>query len=388
MRVPKPLTARFVEAVKQPGRFSDGRGSYGLMLNVHTATDGRTTKSWIQRIWLNGKAKQIGLGPYPVVSLSEARKAALENKRIVFSGRDPRTTTTTPAFAQGLDAVIAIQREGWKDGKSEAQWRASLRDYAGALMHKPVDMIVSADVLAALKPIWHTKYTTAKRVRQRISAVMKWTIAQGHRTDDPAGAVLDPVLPKNGTHKQHHKALPYADVSAALATVRASDAYVPTVLAFEFLVLTAARSGEVRGARWNEIDLDARTWTVPGERMKTGREHRVPLSDRAIEILTEARAINPDSDLIFPTVTGRMIQAPVLSALLRENKIEAVPHGFRSSFRQWTAECTDFPREVCEHALAHVGGNQVEAAYQRSDLFAKRAELMNQWAQYVVQIDG
>ena len=126
MRVPKPLTARFVEAVKQPGRFSDGRGSYGLMLNVHTATDGRTTKSWIQRIWLNGKAKQIGLGPYPVVSLSEARKAALENKRVVFSGRDPRTTTTTPAFAQGLDAVIAIQREGWKDGKSEAQWRASL----------------------------------------------------------------------------------------------------------------------------------------------------------------------------------------------------------------------------------------------------------------------
>ena len=152
------------------------------------------------------------------------------------------------------------------------------------------------------------------------------------------------------------------------------------MLAFEFLVLTAARSGEVRGARWSEIDLDARTWTVPGERMKTGREHRVPLSDRAIEILTEARAINGDDGLIFPTITGRMMQAPVLSELLRDNGIEAVPHGFRSSFRQWSAEQTDAPREVCEHALAHVNGNQVEAAYQRSDLFEKRRALMDAWA--------
>ena len=383
MKAPKPLNAKFVASVSTPGRYGDGRGGFGLALTVRKAAGGGVTRSWIQRLAINGRPTNLGIGSYPIVSLGMARKIAFSNKRAVFEGKDIRARGV-PTFAEGVDAVIAIHRESWRDGgTSEKQWRGSLRDYAmPKLGNKALDQITTADVLGVLthNDFWNSKRVTAKRVRQRIGAIMKWAIAQGYREDNPAGDALGAALPKNGVHMEHHRSLSYDRVSAALATVRASDAYVPTVLAFEFLVLTAARSGEVRGARWNEIDLDARTWTVPGERMKTGREHRVPLSDRAIEILTEARAINPDSDLVFPTVTGRMIQAPVLSALLRDNGIEAVPHGFRSSFRQWSAEQTDAPREVCEHALAHVNGNQVEAAYQRSDLFEKRRALMDAWA--------
>ena len=385
MKAPKPLTARFVQTVTEPGRYSDGRGSCGLTLNVHRATDGRITRSWVQRVRIGGKYTHLGLGSYPIVTLSRARKAALENRRAMYEGEDPREPGI-PTFAEALEKVIAIQRPTWRDATSERQWRASLRDYAmPKLGDMAVDQITTSDILDVLirNDFWNAKRTTAKRVRQRIGAVCKWAVAQGYRDDNPAGDVLDSTLPKNGVHKAHHKALPYDRVGAALRTIHASGGHRSTVLAFEFLTLTAARSGEVRGATWNEIDWDNRTWTIPGERMKAGREHRVPLSSQAIEVLNEARKINPDSDLIFSTVTGRMIQAPVLSALLRDAGIEATPHGFRSSFRQWTAEQTDFPREVCEHALAHVNGNQVEAAYQRSDLFAKRAELMNAWARYV-----
>ena len=386
MKAPKPLNAKFVASVSTPGRYGDGRGGFGLALTVRKAAGSGVTRSWVQRIKLaNGKITNLGIGSYPIVALGMARKIAFDNKRAVFEGQDIRARGV-PTFAEGVDAVIAIHAAAWRDrGNSERQWRSSLRDHAAPLMAKPVDAITSADVLGVLTAddFWNAKRTTAKRVRQRIGAIMKWAIAHGYREDNPAGDALGAALPKNGVHMEHHRSLSYDRVSAALAAVRASDAYVPTVLAFEFLVLTAARSGEVRGATWNEIDLNARTWTIPGERMKAGKEHRVPLSDRAIDVLTEARKINPDSDLIFPTVTGRMIQAPVLSVLLRDNGIEAVPHGFRSSFRQWTAEQTDFPREVCEHALAHMNRDQVEAAYQRSDLFEKRRALMDGWADYL-----
>ena len=191
------------------------------------------------------------------------------------------------------------------------------------------------------------------------------------------------ALPKNGVHKAHHKALAYDRVGGALAKVRASNAYIGTILAFQFLVLTAARSGEVRGARWDEIDFDARTWTVPGSRMKTGRPHRVPLSAAALGVLRDAREYAGDSALVFPSVSGRAMSDMTMSKLLKGLKIEAVPHGFRSSFRQWAAEDTDTPREVAEFALAHVVGDAAERAYQRSDLFDKRAELMTAWARYV-----
>ncbi|MDD9983217.1 MAG: tyrosine-type recombinase/integrase, partial [Gammaproteobacteria bacterium] len=387
------LTHRFVETVSEPGRYGDGRGSCGLSLLVKPTTQGWLSKSWSQRIRFGGRTTNVGLGSYPVVTLARARQKALANARMIEAGQDPRDKAGgVPSFAAAVERVIAMHAEAWRDGgKSEKQWRSSLQTYAlpriGGLS---VAAVTSADVLSVLLPIWTVKHETARRVRQRISAVMKWAIAQGYRKDNPAGDAIGAALPKNGgKQRTHQKALPYGDVSAALATVRETGAYIHTRLAFEFLVLTAARSGEVRGARWDEVDFDAATWTVPGERMKGGRAHRVPLSDRALEVLREARSYSDGSDLVFPSAIGRPMSDSTLSKLLRENGIAAVPHGFRSSFRQWAAERTNIPREVAEEALAHVNPNRVEAAYQRSDLFDRRRDLMKTCSQslprYVIE---
>ena len=246
-----------------------------------------------------------------------------------------------------------------------------------------MDRITTADVMACLLPIWHTRPETARRVRQRIGAVMRWAIAQGYRTDNPAGDAITAALPSNMGRRRHHRALPHADVAASLATVRASAAYPTTVLAFEFLVLTACRSGEIRGARWDEINLAEATWTLPATRMKTARQHRVPLPTRAVELLAEAQRFRDRSGLVFPSATGRELSDATLSKLMREHNIPAVPHGYRSSFRDWAAELTDTPRQICELALAHVNNDRVEAAYQRSDLFDRRRQLMQDWADYL-----
>ena len=386
MKAPTPLTARFVETVSEPGRYGDGRGGHGLTLNVHRTLDGRISRSWIQRVRLSGKVTHLGLGSYPIVTLAEARKLALANRRTVAKGNDPRAGGV-PTFAAALESVLAIQRDAWRDGgKSERQWRASLRDYAAPLMSKPVDTIGPGDVLGVLTRdgLWNAKRETASRVRQRIGAVMRWAIAEGHRESNPVDAIGS-ALPKNGHRKAHHKALAYDRVSGALATVRASGAYPSTRLAFEFLVLTAARSGEVRGATWSEVDLDAAVWVVPGERMKAGRDHRVPLSDRAIEILREARE-HGDSDpdaLIFAAPRGGALSDATIGKLLKEHGIAAVPHGFRSSFRDWASERTNTPHAVMEAALSHVIRDKAEAAYARSDLLDKRRELMAAWARFV-----
>ena len=216
--------------------------------------------------------------------------------------------------------------------------------------------------MSILLPIWTTKAETAKRVRQRIGAVMRWAVAQGYRQDNPAGDAIGTALPKNGVVRKHQRALPHSEVAAAIARIRGTDAYRATVLAFEFLVLTAARSGEVREARWDEIDLDAATWTIPADRTKMKREHRVPLSSRALAVLSETLQLQDRTGLVFPSVTGRSLSDATLSKLVRENGIKAVPHGFRSSFRSWAAELSDAPREVAELALGHVNPDKVEAA--------------------------
>lgn len=265
---------------------------------------------------------------------------------------------------------MAIHAVGWKrGGKSEAQWRSSLTAYVyPRLGRRGVDRITTADVMACLLPIWHTRPETARRVRQRIGAVMRWAIGQTTRRGDAITA----ALPSNMGRRQHHRALPHAEVAASITTVRASGAYPTTILAFEFLVLTACRSGEVRGAQWDEMDLDEATWTIPPSRMKTARQHRVPLAARAVEVLAEAQRYRDGSGLVFPSATGRALSNATLPKLLREHDIPAVPHGYRSSFRNWAAELTDTPREICELALAHVNSDRVEAAYQRSDLFDRR----------------
>ena len=380
------LTAKFIEGITTAGRYYDDAAP-GLFVLAQERM-GRVRLSFVQRLTVNGKRVDIGLGSprFGATTLTEARRRAMANWRIARNGGDPRAgKRVVPSFADGLDAVLAIQRGAWRNGgKSEGQWRASLRDYAGALMPKAVDAIGPADVLAVLTPIWNTKRETARRVRQRIGAVMKWSIAEGHRESNPVDAI-GAALPKNGVHKAHHKALPYAAVSGALAAVRESQAWAGTKAAFEFLVLTAARSGEVRGMRWREVDLDAAIWTVPGERMKAARPHRVPLSPRALDVLRDARALSggaPDA-LVFPAPRGGMLSDATMGKILKDRGIDAVPHGFRSSFREWAAERTNIPREVAEEALAHVNPNRVEAAYQRSDLFERRRDLMATWAGYL-----
>ena len=380
---PRTLSAAFVKTVRTPGRFGDGRGGHGLSLLVKSTTTGRLSKSWSQRLRVDGQPVNMGLGSFPVVSLAEARAAALSNRRAVAKGLDPRNLAAgVPTFSEAAGKVIDLNAPNWRNPKSAAQWRASLRDYAGSLSGRKVDTITSGDVLAVLMPIWNDKRETARRVRQRISAIMKWAIASGFRPDNPAGDAIAAALPKNGGARKHQAALPHADVGAALAKIRECGAWSTTKLALEFATLTAARSGEVRGARWEEIDLDAATWIVPGDRMKTGREHRVPLSKRALEVLGEVRAYRDRSGLIFPSATGRPLSDNTLSKMLRENGIGCVVHGMRSSFRDWAGD-TGQAREVAEAALAHTVRNAVEAAYARSDLFERRRTMMEDWAEYL-----
>ena len=394
MTVSNKLSPAFVKTARHSGRTRSGErhaDGNGLMLCVQPSG----SKSWVQRIVIHGRRRTFGLGSYPLVTLKEARRTAFENRALARQGGDPlalRTRGDVPDFATAAAKVIDIQAGGWKNaGRSRGNWERSLAAYAFPVLGaKRVDAVTSADVLAAVLPIWSSKRETASKVRRRISAVMKWAVAQGYRVDDPAGAAVLQALPKGvGAPKRHHRALPYGEVAEAVRRVRASKAWLGTKLAFEFLVLTACRSGEVRGARWGEVDLAAATWTIPADRMKAKTEHRVPLSARCLEVLDEAARIESRTapaaagDLLFPSITGRQMSDATMSKLVRELGIDAVPHGFRSSFRDWAAERTETPHAVMEAALAHVVPNAAERAYARSDLFERRRTLMEQWADHV-----
>lgn len=380
------LTVRKIETTKGPAKLSD---EYGLYLRVSP----RGAKSWIQRLNIQGLRTDNAIGHYPATGLAEAREAAFERWKIAKAGGDPRRedgkSVLAPTFAEAATAVIAMHEPNWRSVKSGAQWRASLETYAYPVIGQlPVSEITPAHVMEVLRPIWNEKRETARRVKQRISAICRWAVAQGHRVDDPAGLVIDAALPHNGGDRRHMPALPYDEVRACIDRIKASKgASTSSKLAFEFLVLTAARSGEVRKATWDEIDMDTGVWTLPAERMKANREHRVPLSGRALEILAAAAELSEDTDLVFPgTRPGRPISENTHSKLLRELGFDAVTHGFRSSFRDWASEQTHTPHAVMEAALAHTVRNRVEAAYARSDLFEKRRELMEEWADYLGRV--
>ena len=380
----KALSAAFVRTVPKPGRYCDGHGLYLLVTDTGA-------RCWVQRLTIRGRRRELGLGGFPLVSLAEAREQAFANRKQARSGGDPlaekRKDQDVPTFEEAAARVIEIHRPSWKNGgKSEAQWESSLRQYVfPRLGRRSVSDVTTADVMSVLTPIWHEKPETARRVRQRIGAVMKWAVAQGLRQDNPAGDAIGAALPRHADIKRHQRALPHGQVAGAIEAVRASEASMTAKLAFEFLVLTACRSGEVRLAQWDEIDLEARQWTIPGERMKAKRPHRVPLSGRALEVLSVARTLAQDgTGLVFSGMRyGKPLSDATLSKLLRELGIPAVPHGFRSSFRDWAAEKTNHSREVMEAALAHVVDNQTEAAYARSDLFDHRRKLMDDWAAYL-----
>ena len=385
------LTAAFVKAVKHSGKTESAERHYdsgrtGLMLNVKPSG----TKSWVQIIVIHGKRKGMGLGAYPRVSLAAARKKAIANQDIAREGGDPRRPKKgPPLFRDAAATVIELQAGEWTNPKSRGQWEQSLRTYAfPTIGDMPVDRVSPADVLAVLEPIWTTKRETAQRVRQRISAIMRWSIAAGFRQDNPAQDAIRQVLPRRRKPIQHFKALPYREVGEAIRRVRASAAYPTTKLALEFLILTAARSGEARGAVWSEIDQENALWTIPATRMKGNAEHRVPLAPRSLEILRQARNIAgtaaPEDDaLVFPSARGKIISTATLPKLLKQLKIDGLPHGMRSAFRDFSAELSDAPHAVMEAALAHKIPNRVEAAYARSDLLARRRALMCQWAEYL-----
>ena len=379
---PATLSAAFVRTVTEPGRYGDGRGGHGLSLLVKRMQNGRTSRSWSQRIIIGGKVRNIGLGSYPRLGLADARARALANAKEVELGRDPRGGGI-PTFEKASEEVLAVYAPNWRGGeRSVMQWRSSLKTYAfPSLGQRRLNEIQVQHVLEALLPIWHEKPETARKVRQRVSTVMRWAVAQGHRQDDPAGPAINAALPRAGNDKKHYRALPYRDVAAALATVDASQAWQATKLCFRFLVLTAVRSGEARGARWDEIDLDKRSWHVPAARTKTNAEHRVPLSDAAVAVLEAARAAYGGEGLVFPAPRGRAISDATLLKLLRTNGVDSTVHGMRSSFRDWCAE-TGQPRELAEQALAHVVAG-IEGAYFRSDLYKRRVKLMQEWANYL-----
>ena len=387
MKRPTRLSASFVRTVNRPGRYGDGRGGFGLSLLVKPRSAGGFSKTWSQRVSLHGKPVNIGLGAYPVVTLAEAREAALRNRRKLARGHDPRDRQRlVPTFAEAVEKVIEIHAQSWKKGgKSESQWRSSLyRFVLPELGDRPVDEIQPKDVMTVLLPIWNTLPESARRTRRRIASVMKWAVAQGYRKDNPAGDALSAALPRNSNMPRHFRALPFAQVPAALQRVRESSVYPPRALCLEFLTLCAVRSGESRHALWEEIDRKNAVWTIPAERMKAQRTHRVPLSHQALRVLAEARRVADDPVLVFPATSGRPLNDASLSRLCSELELGCVPHGMRSSFRDWAAERSDAPREVCELALAHVHSDRVERAYRRTDLFERRRGLMQKWADYIL----
>ena len=385
MERPKTLSAAFVRTVSQPGRYGDGRGSCGLYLRVWTMTNGRTGRAWAQRLRIRGQLTNLGLGSYPTVSLALARGKAIKNAQQVEQGIDPRMPVATmPTFAEAVDAVIAARSEGWKNLKTAKRWRAVLETYAMPTMgRRLINEIASGDVMHVLGPVWIAKPETGRQVREHLSVVFEWAIGQEHRPDNPAGKAIIKSLPKQTKRVEHFKALPFSDLGRAIRQVRETDAWLGTKLAFEFLALTASRSGEARLATWSEFDLDSLVWTIPASRMKTGLEHRIPLTPAAVNVLGEARELADPSGLVFPTVHGKAMSDSTLSKLLRENGIETTPHGTRSAFRDWAAECSDVPREIAEFALAHVEGSAAELAYRRTDYFERRRKLMQDWADFL-----
>jgi integrase len=374
------LTANMLRGSLEPGRHHDGDG---LFLNV-TPTGAR---SWICRVQKNGRRRDIGLGSAKKVSLAQARQRSAEVRSQVEAGIDPvlqrKKAEGIPTFREAAAAVYAENKKSWKNKKHRGQWLTSLQTYAfPKIGDVAVSDIESSHVRDVLIAIWLEKNETARRVRQRIGMVIDWAIAKNYRAHPLPMNAINKSLPKVRNRQNHLAALHYSKVAAFVSKLRERESIGR--LAFEFLILTAARSGEVRGALWSEIDLTERTWTIPAERMKADVEHIVPLSDAALDVLKRARVHKQDgNDLVFPgTRHGKPMSDMTLTKICRDAEIDAVPHGFRSSFRDWVSEETDFDRDVAEMALAHTIANPVEAAYRRGKLLQKRRKLMNLWADY------
>ncbi len=379
----RALTAVKVRQVTEPGRYADGNGLYLVV-------DPSGAKRWLSRIVVQGRRRDIGLGSARLVGLAEARDRALELRKVARDGGDPlaervRQQSAAPTFAEAVERVHGEQAPSWKNPKHAAQWVTTLRTYANPHFgSKRVNLVETPDVLRALSPIWLTKPETARRVRQRIHTVLDWAQASGYRIGENPVAGVTRGLPRQANSREHHAAMPFADVPGFIAALRASNEGAITKLAFEFLIHTASRTSEVLNAAWTEVNEAEGLWIVPAARMKATREHRVPLTAATVQIIEQARAFTQDSPYLFSgRSAGKPLSNMALLMALRRMKVETTAHGFRSSFRDWAAETTNIPREVAEMALAHTVGNKVEAAYRRGDLLAKRRELMELWSRFI-----
>jgi integrase len=370
-----------VKELSEPGRYSDGGG---LMLQISPSGG----KSWLMRVQINGRRRDIGLGQFRHVSLRDARLEAAAIKKLAASGVDPleerrKVEKVIPTFEAAAKLAHAELVKGWKNGKHTKQWLKTLELYAYPKLGKhKVDQIDGPMIRDVLAEIWLDIPETARRVRQRIGTVLDWAYSSGLRPTEAPTRSLSKGLPRQPKKTGHFAALPYADVPSFLVTLRRRE-LCSSRLALEALILTATRSGEIRGAKWSELDAGLTLWTVPAVRMKAGVTHVVPLSPQTADVFRAAKALRkPGSDLVFPGVTGVQLSDMALLQMVRGLDCPATVHGFRSSFRDWVAEETDVAREIAEAALAHTLENKVEAAYRRTDFLAKRRGLMDLWATF------
>ncbi len=377
----KALTAVAIRNAK-PGRYADGNGLYLVV-------DDSGARRWTLRTVIKGKRCELGLGALSLTPLAEAREEAARLRRIARKGGDPlaqrrQERRTVPTFEEAARQVHESRAATFRNVKHRADWLSSLVTYVFPLFgSRPIDQIQSSDVLTALSPIWNEKPETARRVRQRIRTIFDWCRVNAHCSSNPVEGVTR-ALPKHSGKQEHLAALPYAEVPAFIDALSQANTAVSIKLGFEFLILTASRTSEVLFATWSEINIDARTWTIPAERMKAKVEHRVPLPARCLELLAAAREITNGGEYVFPgrSPAHSLSNMVFLMALRRMNRANITAHGFRSSFRDWAEERTNTQRSVVEAALAHMVENKVEAAYLRSTLFDKRRRLMDAWATF------
>ncbi len=374
------LTATSVKAAKEPGRYGDGDGLFLLIGK-------RGGKSWMVRVQKDGRRRDIGLGSAKKVSLKLARDRAAKVREQIEQGIDPvaerAKAAGIPTFAEAAKSVHAENAPSWKNAKHSAQWINTLETYAiPAFGNRSVADVDAAAVRDCLAAIWLEKPETARRLRQRINTVIDWAVAKGYRDSSLALPVIDKALPKQRAKVKHHPALPYVQLPEFMGRLRQGESMGR--LALEAVILTAARSGEVRLMTWDELDLDAATWTVPAERMKAGREHVVPLSPQAVALFEKMKAHRREyTKLVFPgQKRGKPLSDMTLTKALRDMGLNVTAHGFRSTFRDWVAEQTSWPAELAEAALAHVINDKTVAAYQRGSMLEKRRELMAAWGAY------
>ncbi|MHB8403980.1 MAG: tyrosine-type recombinase/integrase [Gammaproteobacteria bacterium] len=378
------LSARRVATVMKPGKYLDGGG---LILVV----DHRCAKKWVLRTVIKGKRCDIGLGSAALVTLARARKEAIRLRAMARAGGDPlahrrKERRTVPTFEQATRKVYEAHAASWRNKKHSESWIASMENDAFPTMGVlRVDQVTTADVLKVLTAIWLEKPETARRIKQRIRLVLDWAKAAGYRSGDNPCDGLKTVLAKQTDDPVHHASMPYREISAFTHRLHKCDALPITKLALEFLILCACRTGEVLGMTWDEVDLDNKTWTIPANRMKANREHKVPLSARCVEILTEARRFGY-MPFIFGNRGGVQLSNQTMLMVMRRMKLDYVPHGFRASFRTWASEKTNATHAVMEAALAHVEHDATVAAYARSDLFEKRRALMEKWAAHCLAV--